>query len=211
MVKISVLLLLFSLVGLQAVEIARANPIPWCFNPQMTVSIQSPQNQTTNGLPVLVSFTSFGDRQFSVTDDFSQQYARSFFYVVDGQNMRTMGTRFEGTTTTNEAGAIYCYRFRGQAYLTNLTPGHHNITVYYGAVNNITYIGSSAEDIYYNPRWQATAQFSINPELAASPISTPTATPSAPELSWIAVLPLLTSAFFVTLIFKRTHLQPKAV
>lgn len=60
----TVVLLLISLAGLQAVEVAEANPIPWFPNPQMTVSIQSPQNETINSLPVLVSFTSQGDQQF---------------------------------------------------------------------------------------------------------------------------------------------------
>ena len=88
------------LIGIQAVEVVDANPLPWLFDPQMTVTIQSPANGTISSLPVLVSFTSKADNQFSVSDNTSEEWVRSFFYVLDGQDMKTMGMRFEGTNTT---------------------------------------------------------------------------------------------------------------
>ena len=176
---ITTISLILIAVGMQAVEVARANPIPWCFNPQMTVTIQSPVNGANYGLPVLVSFTSQGDMQFSVSDNASQNYVRSFFYVLDGQNMATSGMRFAGTKTTEiyPEDPVYSYNFSGQAYLINLTDGLHNLTVYYGAVNNISYIGSPDEWIVYNHlSWQATSQFYVNSSLTPSPTPSPTPT-----------------------------------
>ena len=165
-------------VGIQTVEVVDANPLPWAFNPQMTVSIQSPANGTISSLPVLVSFTSKADNQFSVSDNTSEEYARSFFYVLDGQDMKTSGVRFVGTKTTtiSEQDSKYSRNFSGQAYLTNLADGPHKITVYYGAVNKISYVGTPQESIYYNPTWQATAQFYVDSKLAPGLTLTPTPT-----------------------------------
>ncbi len=123
-----------------------------------------------NFLPVLVSFTSQGDQQFSVSDDPKEEWVRSFFYVLDGQNMNSMGMRFAGTNTTtiHEEGSKYRYNFSGQAYLTNLTDGPHTISVYYGAVNKIDYVGTSQEHVWYNSAWQATSQFYVDSNLATS-------------------------------------------
>ena len=178
----------------------------------MTVSIQSPQNGTINSLPVLVEFTSLGDGQFSVSDNTTKEWVRSFFYVLDGQDMKTSGVRFVGTKTTtiSEQGTKYSSNFSGQAYLTNLADGPHTITVYYGAVNKISYVGTPQESIYYNPTWQATSQFSVDSHL--TPQSTPSIspTPSVPEFSWLALLPLLISlvsgALAIKLRYRRTRM-----
>ena len=166
------------------VEVADANPIPWCFNPQMTVTIQSPENGTTNSLSVQVSFTSQGDQQFSVSDDLTKEWVRSFFYVLDGQDMRTMGARFADTktTTVSEQGSKFRYIFTGQAYLTDLTDGSHTLTVYYGAVNKISYVGTSQESIWYNSAWQANSNFYVDNKLSPSPTNTPTPTLSPADI-----------------------------
>ena len=175
----SILVIIFLMQPIAQVAVVKANPLPWAFNPQMTVTIQSPANGTINSLPVLVSFTSQGDWQFSVSDDPAKEWATSFFYVLDGQNMRSMGMRFVGTqnTTISEKGSKYDYNFSGQAYLTNLADGPHTITVYYGAVNKISYVGTPQEHISYNTAWQATSQFYVQNKLTPSP----TPTPSVPE------------------------------
>jgi hypothetical protein len=186
------------LIGIQAVEVANANPIPWAFNPQMTISIQSPQNGTKNSLPVLVNFTSRGDNQFSVSDDASETYVRSFFYTIDGQDMETMGIRFEGTNTTTiyENGVKQGFYFNGQVYLTNLADGTHNITVYYGygPVNKGGHVdGTSKERIIYNPTWQATSQFYVDSKLASgltiTPSPIPTDSQSMPSINKGPTLP----------------------
>jgi hypothetical protein len=205
---ITVLLILSSLLcGLQFVKVADANPIPWAFNPVMTITIQSPENGTISALPVFVSFTSQGDHQFSVSDDSTQDWVRSFFYVLDGQNMRTSGMRFVGTKTTeiHPADYVYSYNFSGQAYLTNLADGLHSITVYYGAVNNISYVGSPDELIYYNPSWQATSQFYVitenpSPTQSPNPTTNPSPTTTVPEFPSIMILSLLTTITLLTLL-----------
>jgi hypothetical protein len=165
--------------GMQAVKVAKANPIPWAFDPQMTVTIQSPANGATCALPLLVSFTAQGDRQFSVSDNVTQDYARSFFYVLDGQNLTTMGLRFAGTKTTQILGdPIYKYNFSGQANLTDITDGLHNITVYFGAVNKIGLVGTPTEWIVHNTSWQATSQFYVDSTLTPTPTLAPTPSPS---------------------------------
>jgi hypothetical protein len=164
--------ILASVVSTICVEVVDANPLPWAFNPQMTVSILSPQNGTISSLPVLVSFTSQADNQFSVSDDTSEEWVRSFFYVLDGQDMKTMGMRFEGTNTTTiyANGSQQGFRFDGQTYLTNLADGPHNITVY-------------QESIYYtNPAWQATSQFYVDSKLTTGLTITPSPTPNTTTL-----------------------------
>jgi hypothetical protein len=186
----AVLVVIFLIQTIAQVPVVEANPLPWAFNPQMTVTIQSPANGTINSLPVLVSFTSQGDWQFSVSDDPAKEWVTSFFYVLDGQNMRSMGMRFVGTqnTTISEQGSKYDYNFSGQAYLTNLADGPHTITVYYGAVNKISYVGTPQEHISYNTAWQATSQFYVQNKLTPSP--TPTPTPTVPEFSRLTILSL---------------------
>ena len=176
---LSTLLFLISLlIGMQAVGTAKANPIPWCFNPQMTANIQSPVNGANCALPVLVSFTAQGDWQFSVSDNLTQAYLRSFFHVLDGQDMRTSGQRLAGTKTTEIYGdPVYKYNFSGQANLTDITDGLHSITVYYGAVNNASLIGSPSERVVYNPSWAATSQFYVDSKLTSTPTTEPTPSP----------------------------------
>ena len=186
----TILLLVISILSAMQVEVADANPIPWCFDPQMTVTIQSPENGTTNSLPVTVSFTSQGDDQFSVSDDSTKEWVRSFFCVLDGQDMKTMGMRFVGTKTATitDQGSKYSYNFSGQAYLTNLTDGPHTITVYYGAVNKIDYVGTPKESIWYNTVWQVTSQFYVQNKLTPSPAPTPTPSP-IPTISSLTPTP----------------------
>jgi hypothetical protein len=170
----TILLLVISILSAVQVEVAEANPIPWCFDPQMTVTIQSPENGTTKSLPVKVSFTSKGDHQFSVSDEPTKEWVRSFFYILDGQDKHIMGMRFEGTKTEIINEKPYKYEFTGQAYLTNLADGPHNITVYYGAVNKISYVGTPQEHITYSTAWQATSYFYVQSKLTPSPTTTQT-------------------------------------
>jgi hypothetical protein len=171
--------------GMQAVKVAKANPIPWAFNPQMTVTIQSPVSGANCALPLLVSFKAQGDWQFSVSDNVTQAYLRSFFYVLDGQDMSTSGQRFAGTKTTEIIGdPVYSHSFIGEANLTEITDGLHSITVYYGAVNNASLIGTPSEWIVYNHNlsWQATSQFYVDSALTPSPTITITPSPSPSQI-----------------------------
>jgi hypothetical protein len=206
----AIVLALSLLFTLQNLLVSDANPLPWFANPQMTISIQSPENGTINSLPVLVNFTSRGDNQFSVSDDPSETYVRSFFYVLDNQDMATMGTRFKGTNTTTiyENGRKEGYYFNGQVSLTNLADGAHYITVYYGygPINKSAYVGgTSKERIIYNPTWQATAQFYVDSKLDSNLTPTPSPTPSQimPTINTGATLPveLNSSTIYIILAF----------
>jgi hypothetical protein len=187
----TILVSIFSTLGVQVTD---ANPLPWFLNPQMTVSIQSPTNGTVSSVPVWVNFTSTADNQFSVSDNTSEEWVRSFFYVLDGQNMNTMGMRFEGTRTTKiyANGSQQGFHFEGQAYLANLADGPHTITVYYGAVNKISYVGTTQEQIIINPTWQATSQFYVDSKLASGVTVTPSPTPSQsiPTINTSSTLPV---------------------
>jgi hypothetical protein len=201
---LTVLLLLLAVAGMQILKVAEANPIPWLFNPQMTITIQSPENGTTCTLPVFVSFTSQGDHQFSVSDDSTQSWVRSFFYVLDGQDMSASGMRFAGTKTTElpPQYPVYSYNFSGQAYLTNLTNGLHTITVYYGAVNNISYVGSPEESIYYNPTWSTISQFYVI-TATPSPEATPIAEPFPATLVFVASVGIALAVIGLFVYFKK--------
>jgi hypothetical protein len=201
---ISILFLVSSVLAeMQVAEVVDANPLPWLFDPQMTVTIQSPENWTTNSLPVLVSFTSQADHQFSVSDDHTKEWVRSFFYVLDGQDKHTLGMRFEGTKTEIINEKPYEYEFTGQAYLANLTDGPHTLTVYYGAVNKIDYVGTSQESIYcHDTIWQATSQFYVQNQ----PTSSPAPTQTVPEFPTALTITLLFMTALTTAVFRRKHL-----
>jgi hypothetical protein len=179
--------------GMQSVEVVEANPLPpaW-MNPEMTITIQSPQNETENALPVFVNYTVQCTPVFSLSDNQTQDWIKSFFYVLDGQNMSSSGINFTETqlTGTYPTDSDHYYDYSGQAYLINLTDGIHSITVYYGVLVNV---GSPAEFIAYNASWSAISQFYVTTE---NPIPTPSPTPSpsTPEFpSWI-ILPLILTA-----------------
>ena len=118
--------------------------------------------------------------------------------------------RFEGTknTTIYEQGSKYSHNFSGQAYITNLADGQHKITVYYGAVNKISYVGTPQEIIYYSPNWQATSQFYVDgnfaPGLSIIPSPTPSPTPtpsqSIPTINKDPTLPVELSPSMIYII-----------
>jgi hypothetical protein len=179
------------LAGMQSVEVVEANPLPpsW-MNPKMTITIESPQNGTENVLSIFVNFTAQSSGHFSLSDNQTQDWIKSFFYVSDGQNMSSSGIRFAEIQTTgiNPVNSDYPYSFSGQAYLTNLTDGIHSITVYYGVLVNV---GTSNEFIAYNASWSATSQFYVITK-NSSPTPSPSLTTSqtAPEFTPIVVLVL---------------------
>ncbi len=127
------LVILLSLVVPFASE-ASANPLGW-FHSEMTISLLSPQNGFHYNLPLLVNFTSQSNffinlAERAVNADGSLASNSSFYYVVDGNNIRRenvtiLGTRF------SEVGNVVGDFFSGHAYLSDLSPGLHNVTLYY--------------------------------------------------------------------------------
>jgi hypothetical protein len=179
-----------------------ANPLPSpaLVNAQMTITIQSPQNGTDNALPVFVNFTGQCNSVFELSTNHTKKGLKGFFYVLDGQNMRSSGTRFEETQITDTYHPIGqtpynpTTDFSGQAYLTNLTGGIHSITVYYGVLFDA---GLPTENVAYESVWSATSQFYVigeAPPSLPSPTSSPLETESVPitySMSIVAVIVLV--------------------
>jgi hypothetical protein len=189
MATIIISVFLVSLVdGMQTGEVVKANPLPpsW-MNPQMTITIQSPlppspliqqQPMRSYSLPILVNFTAQCSWEFALVNtppaSPSQDWIRAFYYVIDGQNMSSSGINFtEVQTTINPNDTNNYFDYSGQAYLTNLTSGSHNLTVYWGVLVNV---GTPAQFIVYDPTWSVTSQFNVNTGI--SPSQTPTLSPS---------------------------------
>jgi hypothetical protein len=182
--------LLFSAATIMAVEVAEANPLPW-LNPKITITIQSPRNGTSHDLPVFVNFTAQCSWEFTLSDSSTQEdWIKAFYYVLDGQNMRSSGTNFTEIqlTAKHPTDKDHYYEYNGQAYLTNLTDGSHSITVYYGALIDVD---SPQEFIAYHEDWSATSQFYVNTEAA----------PELPLFSLWMILPLFMMATLLTAVY----------
>jgi hypothetical protein len=202
--------LLLLLVGMfQFYGLARANPLPpdWT-NPKMTITIHSPQNETDNNLPVLVNFTAQCSPEFRLVT--GQYWVESFFYVLDEQSMSSSGTKFTEIQPTRpyptDEGYYYIDYF-GQAYLTNVNAGSHNITVYYGVLVNVN---SPNERIVYNATWASTSHFYVmlqTPSLSPTPSPEPTPTaelfPTTLVMASVAVLVVVD--FGLLVYFKKRH------
>jgi hypothetical protein len=203
MATIIILAFLISLLaGMQSIEVVEANPLPpsW-MNPKMTVTIQSPQKGTDNALPVFVNFTAQSSWHFSLSDNQTKDWIKTFFYVLDGQDMSSSGTNFTETQMTGTPATDSERHFSGQAYLADLSDGIHSITVYYGVLVNV---GSPHEFIVYNASWSATSQFyvitktpsptpTLAPTLTLTSSPSLTTSPTAPEFTPIVVLVLVSA------------------
>lgn len=200
----SFMLLLLVSVLAPLVEVTKANPLPpdW-MNPKMIIIIQSPLNGTDNALPVSVNFTAQCSGEFSLSDNPSQEgWIKSFYYVLDRQDMRSSGINFTEIqlTATLPTDRDHYYEYSGQAYLTNLTGGSHSITVYYGVLVNVN---SPHQQIVYNEEWSATSQFYVTTQ-------EPTSTPSSPEfLTIIFILVLAITGTLTALILREKHNNSK--
>ncbi|XES78587.1 MAG: PQQ-binding-like beta-propeller repeat protein [Candidatus Bathyarchaeia archaeon] len=173
-IAVTVTLFLVLALGNVGLEVADANPLPpdW-MNPEMNITIPSPQNESTNTLPVLVEFTAQSSSYFFLPANESEGWINGFFYALDGQNM-TSGVRF--TEVQGPKAVQYSiatdHNFSGQVELTDLTEGSHNITVYWGAlINNAS--------VVYNANWSATTQFNVKTEKTASTASIESLTTAA--------------------------------
>jgi hypothetical protein len=166
-VLVSTTILLLSLFTvLQVVEVVNANPLPPSWMASMTINIQSPSNESHNGLPLLVKFSAKSNSVFYLSGTQTHAWTGDFFYVLDGQSMRYSGNKIVNTQMTENSSQKPYYdihNFSGQAYLTDLTEGTHNITIYWGVGRSI--------DILYNPSWSATSQFYVDSNSTAQPLS----------------------------------------
>jgi hypothetical protein len=167
------LVLIVVLVVVPLFGVTKANPLPPVWrHPEMTVTIHSPQNGTYAAQPVLVNFSAQLNNAFDRLHEWRGAVS-GFFYVLDGQNMSISGVKIEETNLTGvNATSHYAYNYSGQANLTDLTVGSHNVTVYYG----VFYENSGF--IVYNASWSATHQFYVkNATSSPAPTSYPEPTP----------------------------------
>ncbi len=159
------------LIGIQAVEVVDANPLPPNWMASMTITIQSPLKGVINDLPLLVNFSAQSSPVFYLSGAQTNSYTGDFFYVLDGQSMSYGGTKIANTQMT--VTSQNKHQFNGQAYIPNLIEGPHNITVYWGA--------SSNNRIYFDESWLTTIQFYvINENPSPSPTPKTTLTPNSP-------------------------------
>jgi hypothetical protein len=159
------------LIGIQAFEVADANPLPPNWMASMTITIHSPLKGVINDLPLLVNFSAQSSPVFYLSDTQTESYTGDFFYVLDGQSMSYGGTKIANTQMT--VTSQNKHQFSGQTYIPNLIEGPHNITVYWGA--------SSSNRIYYDESWSTSIQFYvINENPSPSPTPKTTLTPNSP-------------------------------
>ena len=159
------------LIGIQAVEVVDANPLPPNWMASMTITIQSPLKGVINDLPLLVNFSAQSSPVFYLSGTQTDSYTGDFFYVLDGQSMSYGGTKIANTQMT--VTSQNKHQFNGQTYIPNLIEGPHNITVYWGV--------SSNNRIYFDESWSTTIQFYvINENPSPSPTPKTTLTPNSP-------------------------------
>lgn len=168
---LTLILALFSaVVSTQMVNLAEANPNLikgfYC-----NISVQSPQNGTYSTAPVLLNFTVKNNYVYDVY---------LYFYLLDEQDMQSSVEIEEieiigEETISNDTHFPYTeYTLKGQAVLSNLSDGPHNVTVFMGWVN--------ADGVIYPANidpFSATAIFNVDSTIK-SPSPSPQETQTAP-------------------------------
>jgi len=200
MKKTALALLLVSVLALASLfDVTRANPLPpeW-WHHEMAVTIYSPQNGTHTALPIFINFSAYLTDAFNYLTDYPD-WVSAFFYVLDGQDMSSSGVKIEETKLTGvNYASYYAFNYSGQAYLTDLTAGSHNITVYYGVLDK------GSEIIAYNASWSATSQFYVI-TATPSPEPTPLAEPFPTTLIIASVSTVAVVAIGLLVYFKKFH------
>ena len=197
-----ILALSFSVVaGTQFVNLAGANPNMFKKGRYCNISIQSPQNGTSNAEPIFLNFTV---KKVYVSDTYS------YFYILDEQDLQS-GVKVEEIqlvgqeTITNDTFFPYTeYTLRGQAVLPKLGDGPHNLTVFIGWVKENGVIYQANIDPF-----SATTQFSVDPTATSpSPSPSPQETepePFPPTLVVASVVPIAVVGLGLLVYFKKRH------
>jgi hypothetical protein len=150
-------LLLSSFGMLTIIKPVNANPLPPPWMGWMEITIENPLNETY-GLPVLVKFSAQSFPIYYLSGTQTSGYTGDFFYALDGQDMTSMGVKIENVEMIQDISQKpykNFHNFTGQVYLSDLTPGVHNITIYWGFELN-------TNDILYNVAWSRSSQFSVD-------------------------------------------------
>ncbi len=150
-------LLLLSFAMFTVIKTVDANPLPPSWMGYVDITIESPLNETY-GLPVLAKFSAYSPPYYYLSGTQTSGWTGDFFYVLDGQDMGYSGIKIKNVEMVQDSSRHpykNLHNFTGQTYLTELTPGMHNITIYWG-------FEQSTNNIRYNPTWSRSSQFSVD-------------------------------------------------
>jgi hypothetical protein len=142
---------------LLTIHTAEANPFPF-LGPGLVFNIQTPSN-ATYALPIVMRFSATGQSNIYLRSDIGDgggsEYSGDFYYVLDGQNMKTQAIKIEDCQMKVTSDKNYTrHVFTGQTLLCNLTQGTHNVTIFWGV--------PSGQGILNMPNYMATAQFTVS-------------------------------------------------
>ena len=146
------------LIGIQAVEVANANPLPPPYVGGIAITIQSPSNSSSfSSSSILVVFNATANSFYYLSEakqDKSTYWNGDFFYVLDGKNMTSQGIKIENVQMREDDSLRHI--FTGQFYIANLAEGYHTITIYWGVqlsssrILNANYLSQIAQ-FYFIP------------------------------------------------------------
>jgi hypothetical protein len=155
---IAVIFAVSMLIGIHAIEVVDANPLPPPYVGGIAITIQSPSNSSSfSSSSILVVFNATANSFYYLSEakqDKSTYWNGDFFYVLDGKNMTSQGIKIENVQMREDASLRHI--FTGQFYLTNLAEGYHTITIYWGVqlsssrILNANYLSQTSQ-FYFIP------------------------------------------------------------
>ena len=166
--------------------------------PDSGVIIYSPVNMTYNGNNLILYLTLDSAGSMGQLDP-----QISMNYSIDGSYNGSVPLKSNGEVSV---ATIAIANFT----LPKIIDGSHELTIYLYGLNQRTYEPkylSYTNTVYFsttgNPSGNITPTFSPTVKPSSSQISSSSPSPTVPELSWLVVLPLLLSIFFVTIVFRQ--------
>jgi hypothetical protein len=170
---IAITVLLFSLVGMQLIEVAKANPLVGYNGPPFpNIGIHSPTNQTiynSTEIPLEASVLATRSSLNVSTMQYTPETAAWLKYEIDGVSYSFTDLTYISPSTP------YCTW--GSAHLTQLSDGVHFLTVY-GETTLGTAISSNVT--FWVHEAVAVPTPSPSPTPVPSPTQGPTPSPSSP-------------------------------
>ena len=224
MASIIILAFLISLAaGMQTVEVAKANPIPWLSTPNQekpTLTIETPQNYTTyNDSSIFLNFTVTKPSSWEVywVIPYVGQIAfidvyldgnLSFHLSVYGSNLTSYNLTSFSVMLNQSALGLHKANVTVQSYTYYRGPAYNNtyilsqITSSSGPVYEYPIVVS--DSVYFTVVEEPSSSLSPSPTVlpTTSPSPSPTPSPSIPEFPTWIVIPLVLAATLL-IIYKR--------
>ena len=183
-------------------------------SPDANITIQSPENTTYNANNVTLAFTIECDvlprenvsANLNIYSAFSGNISFFTYGVVLDYNPSNLLKLILNYATNSETvhetpnnvstsfSSLGNNFYAGDTTLTDLTQGAHNVTIWVSVYHWIIsdFLGTPYPN--YEGAVLSTVSFTISP--------TPAQTPAVPELSWLAIVPLLLSVFVVAVLVR---------